>query len=53
MVWGCEVDLFDSRYGLVAVSCEHGNDPSGSKNRRVFLGQLNDCQLLKKGCDSW
>jgi hypothetical protein len=34
----------------VAGRCEHSNEPSGSTK---FLGQLNDCQLLKKACALW
>jgi len=28
--WGCELDSSGSRYGPVARSSEHGNEPSGS-----------------------
>jgi hypothetical protein len=36
----------------VAGSCEHDNEPSGSKNGREFLDCLSDCQLLKN-CAPW
>jgi len=26
----CELDSYDSEYGPVIGSCEHGNEPSGS-----------------------
>jgi hypothetical protein len=32
----------------VAVSCEHGNEPSGSIKCGEFLDWLSDCWLLKK-----
>jgi hypothetical protein len=34
-------------------SCEHGNEPSGSIKGGEFVGQLCDCQLLKKDSASW
>jgi len=34
--------------GLLAASCGHGNEPSGSIKRRTFFGYLSDCWLLKK-----
>jgi hypothetical protein len=34
----------------VVGCCEHCNEPSGSIKGRVFLGDLSDCQLLKKDC---
>jgi len=37
----------------VAVSCEHGIDPSGSiKSGKVF-DQMSDCQLLKEDSTLW
>jgi len=37
MLVGCELDLLGLGYGEVAVSCEHGNEPSGSIKDRNFL----------------
>jgi len=39
--------------GPVAVSCEHGNEPSGSIKGAKFLDQLSNYQLLKKDPAQW
>jgi hypothetical protein len=36
--------------GLMASSCERGNDSSGRIKGGVFLDYLSDCWLLKKDC---
>jgi len=37
----------------VAGSCEHGNEPSGSKKGGKFLDYLSDYELLKEGFAPW
>jgi hypothetical protein len=32
----------------VTGSCEHGNEPLGSKKSGEFLGRLNEYQVLKE-----
>jgi hypothetical protein len=32
----------------VTESCEHGNEPSGSKKGGKFLDEVSDCQRLMK-----
>jgi hypothetical protein len=36
-VCGCELDPCDSGWGLVASSCDHGSEPSGSVKGGEFL----------------
>lgn len=31
-------------------SCDYGNELEASITRGEFLGELSDCQFLKKGC---
>jgi hypothetical protein len=45
-VQGCRLNLRGSKQGAVAVSCEHGNEPSGSVKDRIY-------QLLKKDSVPW
>jgi hypothetical protein len=49
----CGLDSFGSRYGLVAGSCEHGDEPSGHIKGVEFLDQLSDCWLLEKDSARW
>jgi hypothetical protein len=49
--WG--LDLTGSGYGPLVMSCEQGNETSGSVKGREFLNQLNDCQFFKKGSALW
>jgi hypothetical protein len=42
------LDTSGSGYGPVEVSCEHGNEPSGSIKCWIILEQLSDWRLLKK-----
>jgi len=37
----------------VAISCEHGNEPLGSKKFGEFLDTLSDYKLLKKVSITW
>jgi hypothetical protein len=50
---GCRSDSFGSVYGLLATSCEHGNEHLGSINNKIFLGYLSHYQLFKKDWASW
>jgi hypothetical protein len=45
---GCELDTGSSVQSPLADSCAPGNKPPGSIMGGEFLGQLTDCQLLKK-----
>jgi hypothetical protein len=47
MVRSCGLDASGSGQGLVTDTCEHGNEPSGSKKGGKFL-ELSYCYLLKK-----
>jgi hypothetical protein len=51
-MWTCELDLTGSGLDPVAVSREHGNESSGSKEGKKLLDQLGDCKLLMKGSAS-
>jgi hypothetical protein len=42
-VGGCGLDSSGSGQGLLMVSCEHGNEPSGYMKGGEFLDQLSDC----------
>jgi hypothetical protein len=48
----CGLDLFDSRYELIAGSCEHNNGSSGCMKHGEF-DYLSDRQLLKKDSAPW
>jgi hypothetical protein len=42
------VDASGLGLGLVAGSCEHGNETSGFIKAENFLDNLSECQVLKK-----
>jgi hypothetical protein len=46
-IW-CGLDSSVSRYGPVAGSCEHGNDPSGYVKRRKFLDKEATASFSRK-----
>jgi hypothetical protein len=48
-VGSCGLDSPGTRYGLVAISCEHGYEPSVTIKVGGFSEQLSDSQLLNMG----
>jgi hypothetical protein len=42
------MDSSGQEQGSLAGSCEHGKEPSGSREGGEFLDQLSDYQSLKK-----
>jgi hypothetical protein len=49
----CRLDSSASEQGLVARSCEHGNEPSGCTKFWEFLACLRSCWLLMKNSVPW
>jgi hypothetical protein len=49
----CGLDLAGSAQRLVAGSCEHDNEPSGSMKGGDFLDYLRNYQHLKKDSAPW
>jgi len=47
----CRPDLCGLELGLVAGSCEHGNESSSFTKSGDFLGQLRNCYFLKNESD--
>jgi hypothetical protein len=47
------VDSSGLGYGLVAESCEIGNESSGSKKDGGYLDSLSTYQLLKNDSSKW
>jgi hypothetical protein len=52
-VGGCRLDSSGSGHVLLAITCGHGSEPSGSIKDREFLDQLSNYQLLKKESATW
>jgi hypothetical protein len=50
---GVVLNWSGSEEGPVEGSCEHGNEPSGSRNCWDVYEWLHNWQLLKKGSTSW
>jgi hypothetical protein len=44
----CELDPFGSEYGSVAGCCEYDNKSSSFIKGGKFLGQVDECDFLKK-----
>jgi hypothetical protein len=36
-VWGYGLDFLGSGWGIMEGSCGHGNEPSGTKEGRIFF----------------
>ena len=47
------VEKHDFGTGPMADFCEHGNEPLGSINSKVFINHLKDHLLLKSNTNPW
>jgi hypothetical protein len=47
------LDSSGSEHGPLEVSCEHGNEPSGSIKYLEILEWLHNWRLLKEGSTPW
>jgi hypothetical protein len=52
-ICGRGLESAGSRQCPVADSCEHGNEPAGSKKYREFIGQLSEYQFLREHTVPW
>jgi len=47
------VEKHDFRIGPMADFCEHGNEPLGSINSKVFINHLKNYLRLKSNTNPW